>query len=103
MKEPAASAPPAERVTADEARATAEMVLSGHGRVGDLPASVDGAYVFAYHPFPGSERARDLKGALVTVTPLDHDHVRVQVDGVTVSARARVHGRGQQNEPEMKK
>lgn len=100
MKEPTESAHPTELVTAEEARSTAELVLSGHGRVGDLPASVDGAYVFAYHPFPGSERARALEGALVTVTPLDRDHVRVQVDGVTVTARARVHGRGQQNEPE---
>lgn len=95
MNELAAAADPAGLVTADEAHSTAGEVLAGQGRVGDLDGSVGGAYVFAYHPFPGSERARELEGALVTVTPLDRDHVRVQVDGVTVSPRARVHGRAQ--------
>lgn len=79
-----------EGVTEEEARRTAEEALSGWGRVGDAESGHGGAYVFAYHPYAGVEGARDLEGALVTVTPLDRDHVRVQVAGVTVSARVRV-------------
>jgi hypothetical protein len=58
--------------------------------VGDVASRHGAAYVFAYHPYPGAAGARGLEGALVTVTPLDGDHVRVQVEGVTVSARVRV-------------
>jgi hypothetical protein len=79
-----------EGVTMEEARSAAEEALSGRGRVGDAGSRHGGAYVFAYHPFAGVEGARELEGALVTVTPLDRDHVRVQVAGVTVSARVRV-------------
>lgn len=79
-----------ERVTVDEARRAAEEALEGEGLVGDVVSRHGAAYVFAYHPYPGAARARELEGALVTVTPLDADHVRVQVAGVTVSARARV-------------
>lgn len=92
------AADPAVSVTAEEARSTAQEVLAGEGRVGDLTACHGGAYVFAYHPFPGSQRARELEGALVTVTPLDRDTVRVQVAGVTVLARARVQRRGNEQE-----
>lgn len=79
-----------ELVTVDEARRTAEEALEGEGRVGDVVSRLGAAYVFAYHPYPGAAGARGLEGALVTVTPLDGDHVRVQVAGVTVAARARV-------------
>lgn len=79
-----------EVVTVEEARSTAAEALSGQGRVGDAVSRQGGAYVFAYHPYAGVEGARDLEGALVTVTPLDRDHVRVQVAGVTVGARVRV-------------
>jgi hypothetical protein len=79
-----------ELVTVDEARRTAEEALEGEGRVGDVVSRHGAAYVFAYLPYPGAAGARGLEGALVTVTPLDGDHVRVQVEGVTVSARARV-------------
>ena len=78
-----------ELVTAEEARRTAEEALQGEGRVGDVVSRHGSAYVFAYHPYPGAD-ARTPEGALVTVTPLDGDHVRVQVAGVTVSARAEV-------------
>jgi hypothetical protein len=79
-----------ELVAVDEARRTAEEALNGEGRVGDVVSRHGAAYVFAYHPYPGAAGARGREGALVTVTPLDGDHVRVQVAGVTVSARARV-------------
>jgi hypothetical protein len=79
-----------ERVTAEEARRTAEEALRGEGRVGDVVSRHGAAYVFAYHPYPGAGGARYQEGALVTVTPLDGDHVRIQVAGVTVAARARV-------------
>lgn len=78
-----------ELVTVDEARRAAGQALEGEGRVGDVVSRLGAAYVFAYHPYPGVA-ARELEGALVTVTPLDGDHVRVQVAGVTVSARAQV-------------
>lgn len=79
-----------ELVTVDEARRTAEEALEGQGRVGDVVSRHGAGYVFAYHPYPGVAGARELDGALVTVTPLDGGHVRVQVAGVTVAARARV-------------
>lgn len=79
-----------ELVTVDEARRTAEEALEGEGRVGDVVSRHGAAYVFAYHPYPRVAGARALDGALVTVTPLDGDHVRVQVAGVTVGARVRV-------------
>lgn len=80
----------AELVTAEEARSTAREVLIDQGHLGDLASRRGSAYVFRFHPFPGSERARELEDALVTVTPLDRSHVRVQVSGVTVCPRARV-------------
>ena len=79
-----------ELVTVDEARRTAEEALKGEGRVGDVVSRHGAAYVFEYHRYPGAAGARGLEGALVTVTPLDGDHVRVQVAGVTVAARAPV-------------
>ena len=79
-----------ELVTVDEARWTAEEALKGEGRVGGLVSSHGAAYVFAYHPYPGSAAGRGLEGAVVTVTPLGGDYVRVQVAGVTVSAREQV-------------
>jgi hypothetical protein len=82
-------------VTEEEARATAQEVLLDQGRLGDPASHHGGAYVFPYHPFPGGERARELEDALVTVTPLDGGHVRVQVAGVTVHARARVKRAGE--------
>ncbi|HST59363.1 MAG TPA: hypothetical protein VLK84_11750 [Longimicrobium sp.] len=79
------------RVSLPEARSTAEEVLSGQGRVGAEASPQGGAYVFAYHPYPGVSGSRALPAdPIVTVTPLDHDHVRVQVAGVTVGARVRV-------------
>ena len=93
MKEGAAD--PDELVTEDEARATAQEVLIDQGRLGDPASRRGAAYVFPYHPFPGGERARELEDALVTVTPLDADHVRVQVAGVTVHARAPVRRGGE--------
>lgn len=78
-------------VSVAEARSTAEEVLSGQGRLGEEAGPQGGAYVFAYHPYPGVNGSRDLPDdPLVTVTPLDHDHVRVQVAGVTVGARVKV-------------
>lgn len=79
----------AELMTEDEARATAAEVLLNQGR--EAASRHGGAYVFAYHPFPGSERARELKDSLVTVTPMDRLYARVQVAGAMVQARARVH------------
>lgn len=76
-----------ELVTVDEARRTAGEALKGEGRLGDVVSRHGAAYVFAYHPYPGAAGARGLEAALVTVTPLDGDHVRVQVAGVTVGAR----------------
>jgi hypothetical protein len=73
---------------ADLARATAEAVLAGRGWIGAAVHDPGGAYVFSFHPFAGGERTQELDGALVCVTPLDHDHVRVQLGGVTISARA---------------
>jgi hypothetical protein len=43
--------------------------LIDQGRLGDPASRHGGAYVFAYHPFPGGERERELEDALVTVTP----------------------------------
>lgn len=76
-------------VSEDEARRTAGDALEGRGRVGAVASRHGPAYVFEYHPYPGAG-ARTPEGTLVTVTPLDGDHVRVQVAGVTVAARARV-------------
>jgi hypothetical protein len=88
MKERATA--PDELVTEEEARATAQEALIDQGRLGDPASRHGGAYVFPYHPFAGGERARELENALVTVTPVDREHVRVQVAGVTVCPRARV-------------
>lgn len=79
-----------EQVTAEEARRTAEEALQGEGRVGDAVSRHGAAYVFAYHPYPGAGGTRGQQGAPVTVTLLDGDHVRIQVAGVTIAARARV-------------
>lgn len=81
---PAATA----RLNVKEARATAADVLGTEGRVGASQEAVGGAFVFEYLTFPGAERARELQGALVTVTLVDAEHARVQVAGVTVAARA---------------
>lgn len=75
-------------VTEAEARETAGEVLMGEGRVLDLLDRLGAGFVFRFDPFTGAAaRGPD---ARVLVTPLDGDHVRVQLGGTTVCARARV-------------
>lgn len=87
---------PEDAVTEEEARETAGEILVGEGRVGALVSRAGGSFVFSFHPYPGASTYRaaagphEEDGLPVLVTPLDGGHVRVQVSGVTVSARARV-------------
>jgi hypothetical protein len=73
----------------DSARAAAEHALSGRGWVGDLMTSSEEAFVFSFQPFPGGERARLLESAMVTVTAIGGDRIRVDWGGVTVIAHSR--------------